>query len=409
MHALIYEPAHGGHHLHYVRVLTQGLLDLGLNVTWALSKSAPSSQEFAVHLAHLAHRVQLTTPTHGPQGLGFKTWKQVGSDLIHEVQRLQPDRVFLPYTGGLPLALGTRLRPWPFPKIAIEGLVMRGGWAYPQPNFAAAARQKALLATCCRVPWDRLHLLDPLPYFWMKKHGKLAPDRYALIPEPVEPLPAILPSEARQRLGLPTDGHWAVVTGQQDSRKGVDRLLAAYARAEIPDNARLLLAGKASDEIRDWIASEGRTLVEQGKLHQIDRYLSEEEFDLALNAADVMVAPHFRPVGSSGLLVRAAALGKTVLSTDYGWTGWATKTFGLGTTVNIENSRAYADSLTGFFRAPPTFGNAHTNAFVAYHTFDNHLAHWLVRTRAALGQPADPGCRSWDDLLPPNTLEAGTR
>lgn len=409
MTALIFEPAITGHHLHFVRILTRGLLDLGVRVVLGLPEGAADAPEFAVHLADLADRVELSRPVVKPATPTTRAWRAVGEDLVRLTGELRPDRVFLPYTGGLPLALGLRWRPWPFPDVALEGLVMRGGWAYPSPSRKAAFRQRMLLHLLRRVPWDRLHLLDPLPYFWMQQRGKLDAQRHHLIPEPVEPIAEVSPTDARQRLGLPTDGRWAVVTGQQDSRKGIDRLLRAYAEADTPDDARLLLAGKASDEIRGWVNRDGQALVAQGKLHQIDRYLSEEEFDLALNAADTMVAPHFRPVGSSGLLVRAAALNKPVLATDYGWTGWATQTFGLGRTVDIEDPAAYAEALTALFRDPPAFGNGHTAGFVAYHTLDNHLAHWLAQTRAALGQPVDPGYRDWNELFPPNAFETAPR
>lgn len=395
MKAMIFEPAYRGHHLHYVRVLTQGLMDLGVEVAWALSSDAPESDEFRVHLASLRDGVRLSTPTAGIQSLGYRSWKKVGGDLFREVRATRPDRVFLPYTGGLTAALGRQVRPWPFPDTALEGLVMRGGWAYPQPELRAKVRQAAILRMIRRIPWARLHILDPLAYCGMRNRGVLDPRRHVLIPEPVEPMPSLSTSEARTRLGLPNNGRWAVVVGQQDKRKGTDRLLEAFLRADTPAEARLLLAGTTSPDIHAWVRVSGKGLVKQGKLVLMDRYLSEDELSAALHAADLIVAPHFRPVGSSGLLVRAAAIRKPVLATDYGWVGWATRTFNLGRTVDIENPQAYADALTAAFNQLTPFGNDLTPTFVKYHTLNNHLQHWLSGTRVALGIKGNEARVEW--------------
>jgi hypothetical protein len=137
-----------------------------------------------------------------------------------------------------------------------------------------------------------------------------------------------------------------------------------------------------STSIRKWVDGPGKLLTDRGRLHTIDRYLTEEEHDLALNAADFIGALHYRPIGSSGLLVRAAALRKPVLATDFGWIGWATNKFELGRTVNIEDFSSYSTGLTTMFSSQPILHAHKAQLFARYHTQDNQRAHILDSTFA---------------------------
>jgi len=165
-----------------------------------------------------------------------------------------------------------------------------------------------------------------------------------------------------------------------------------------------LLAGKLSREFSEDLKREAADALRSGRLVVIDRYLSEEEHALALNAADMIAAPQPDAVGSSGLLVRAAALRRPILASDFGWIGWATKTFGLGRTVNVSDPIAYAKAIQASFASTPAFGNTLTERFQRYHRLSNHVAHWLVDTRAAMGIAPSPTIDRWEDLFAGTTL-----
>lgn len=404
MKVMIFEPISGGHHLHYVKVLTEGLLNLGAEVLWALPTGSLKTEEFQVHLAALSNRIAFTRSVPPLVTANFRGWRSASKVLLDLTSEVRPDRVMLPYTGGLPAALGSRLRPWPFHDVKLEGLVMRGAWAYPATTYRAAVQNRLNLRLLLRVPWDRLHILDPLVFAWLTDYRIWGYERCRLIPEPVESIARVPPEKARAQLGLPPDGRWLVVTGMQDRRKGSDLLLNAFVNSELPHDARLLLAGKASRDVIQQFEATKRCAEWGSRIFLLDRYLTDHEHDLALNAAEYMAAPHPRPVGSSGLLVRAAALGKPVLATDYGWVGWATQCFGLGRTVNVNEPAQYRNAITHFFDDPPTFGNERTSAFVDYHCQANQIAHWLTQTRLAMGIKHDGELRTWQSLNLSNTI-----
>lgn len=403
---LIHEPLYGGHHFQYVRVLVEGLLSLGQPVALALAPGASDRDEFKVHLGDLLGDVQLTRTVAGPTPPSFKQWRRVAADLIKITGELRPRRVILPYTGGVPAGLGSRRWPWPFDDIPLEGLVMRGAWAYPAGSTKARLQTQLNLRLLLRVPWQRLHILDPLAYFGLTRALGRIPETFRLIPEPVETIAPVPPAQARAQLGLPAEGRWAVVTGAQDERKGSDRLLAAFAAADLPEDARLLLAGRVSEGVRRWLNDHGERWTASGRVCLIDRYLTDQEHDLALNSADFVVAPHVRAVGSSGLLVRAAALRKPVLASNFGWIGWATATFGLGRTVDVENPAAYRDAVSTLYRSPPAHSGAGPDRFAQYHTQANQTAHLLELTATeAHAQTASQPLR-WEqvfaDVPPPD-------
>jgi glycosyltransferase involved in cell wall biosynthesis len=404
MNALVVDPTHTGHHLQYVGVLARGLLDLGAEVTLLLGREAEGSAELATHLAGVAPRVQIDAALAPVADGSLKSWRAAAKEIMERLPRLAGrascDRVFIPYADGIAQAI--EVPPaisGPLKRTPCEGLMMRGNWGYPQTTWSGWFKSRLGKRLALRGPWRTLHLLDPLAYFPLRGTSAVKSGRVRLIPEAVEPLPVVEPRAARQALGLPADGRWLVVTGIQDRRKGSDRLLRAFLAANTPDDARLLLAGKLSCEFSDELHRDARSELQSGKLVVIDRYLSEDEHALALNAADMIAAPQPDAVGSSGLLVRAAALRKPILASNFGWVGWATETFGFGRTVNVTDTAAYAAAIRRMFDDTPPFGNALTERFQQYHRLDNHVAHWLADTRAAMNAPPSRDLHRWDDLF----------
>jgi glycosyltransferase involved in cell wall biosynthesis len=131
-------------------------------------------------------------------------------------------------------------------------------------------------------------------------------------------------AEARRRLGL-TEGHGRVFVcaGFLQPSKGFDRAVEAFARARDDggdDGARLYVVGSVRDATPENLAYarelDDRIRAVPGvELRQ--RFLPDEEFDLWVAAADVVVLP-YRRSWSSGVLARAHALGTPAVVADVG-------------------------------------------------------------------------------------------
>ncbi|MDP8922148.1 MAG: glycosyltransferase family 4 protein [Chloroflexota bacterium] len=161
-------------------------------------------------------------------------------------------------------------------------------------------------------------------------HGERAAEalaeRWAVPPERVvvaphgpllEEEPELPRDVARRRLGLPLAAPLVLFAGLIEPYKGLDDLLAAFARlTPARPNARLVIAGKPNvplAPIRADLARHGlaeRTIIDA-------RFLPKLELAAYLCAADVVALP-YRAATSSGLLLAARRFGRPVVATAVG-------------------------------------------------------------------------------------------
>jgi glycosyltransferase involved in cell wall biosynthesis len=165
--------------------------------------------------------------------------------------------------------------------------------------------------------------------------------------------------------------------GALDERKGVFTLLDALTQipASIARRMAVMLAGRPSSAVdarlRTTIAELQRTTEAQILLH--DGFVPDDEVQNLIAAADVVLAPYFRHVGSSGILMRAAAAGRPVLSQDWGLMGWQVRTHLLGTTTDTTNPASLSSALADVVANPLAgFDQDAAAAFVADSTVERY-------------------------------------
>lgn len=421
MRVLVYEPHYEGHRLHYVATVLPALAEVGADVTVALGAVAPGRPEFDRHLrpwadgtAPGAARVRFDPwMPDAPAGPAASARAQVGW-LRESIRRARPDHLLVPGADGLSQMLGLRrvpgagrllLGPAAVPAgVESEAMLLRGGFAYPQPGRTGRLKAELSWASAARAPWTTLHHLDPLVVAAVRRRGGRLGKTLRLMPEPVEPPSGAPREQVLASLGLPTGGRYIGLAGLMDARKGIDRLLRAFAAAcaagALRADDRLLLAGPHDPAIRDGLAGEFADLCRAGRVQSIDRVLGSQEMADLLGAMDVVATPYPRHVGSASIVVRAAAAGRPVLGSTFGWIGHVVPRFGLGQTVNVEDPAAFARAIPAALDESAAFqlGEA-GRRFIAYHTADNFRAHWARRLRERLGLPAAAGHREWDWVL----------
>jgi len=173
--------------------------------------------------------------------------------------------------------------------------------------------------------------------------------RAALIPHRVDPVPAVAgvsKEEARRRLGIEAGGGPLFLSaGFLQPSKGFDRALEAFARAfgEVPDagsgepsepadgsgngsneppppGATLYLVGSVREDTagnRAYVEGLRKRAAEVPGVRLVERYLTDDVFDLWVAAADRVVLP-YRVSWSSGVLARAHAVGTPGIVTATG-------------------------------------------------------------------------------------------
>jgi glycosyltransferase involved in cell wall biosynthesis len=250
------------------------------------------------------------------------------------------------------------------------------------------------------LPFEVLHQLDPIPFSALRRRGGKFNIHCRIIPEPVEPIEQIDPTEARRRLGIPIHGRYMVSLGSGDARKGTDLLLRAFAHAKLGGDDRLLLMGTMAPAIQQLIEREMKPWLQDSRLILFNQYVSHEMFCLGLNAADVICTPYPRHVGSSGIVVRAAAIGKPILASSYGWVGAVVSTFGLGTTCVVSDIEEFSHHIEATLNSSSSYMQPdEATRFVSFHTLRNFSAHITARIRARRGEPSQSGEVSWDEVM----------
>jgi glycosyltransferase involved in cell wall biosynthesis len=276
-------------------------------------------------------------------------------------------------------------------QIPVSGLLMRGSFAYPLSSWWRRGRALVTERLLLRLPWHRLNFLDPLVVQHLKMRYPTRSNHVGVMPEPIEPAGNVSKEAARQQLGIPIAGRILACAGRMDSRKGIDLLIRAFARARKEPDHRLLLIGRQSPEVRALIEQESALVASQQLLVR-DQFADQATFEAVFAAADMVVLPYPEHVGSSGILLRAVRWGKPVLASEWGWIGWVTRNFELGRTVPVRDLARFAAALEAAYAAPLQVhsprGRQH---LMDFHTVENFQAHWLQ----TLGRHS-PDLRPWE-------------
>jgi glycosyltransferase involved in cell wall biosynthesis len=402
MRILIFEPNLTGHHGPYLRHLIGGLVELGQRPTVVTRWDARRQPELGIHIGDIAELADFDTSVEVSASSPRRLAAAYVACLEAALVRHTPEHVWIPYADGMAQVLGARalaLRSLKRPLgCELEGLLFRGGFAYENQRRAKRIEYRLSRFLTLRAGWSVLHLLDPLPYEQMPRANKRVMPRISLMPDPVEPVASIERIEARRQLGLPEEGRYTCCAGRLDRRKGVHLLLAAFqaAQSRLSPTDRLLLAGPLAPDARVLLEHEYGQLLADGRILLIDRVLSVEKIVLALSAADVISTPYPNHIGSASFVIRAAAVGRPVLGSDFGWIGHVVPRFRLGWTCQVYDIEAFAAALVASLeRAAAWRPSDAAERFIDYHSPENFQAHWTARLRVRLGEPPHPRLFPW--------------
>lgn len=132
----------------------------------------------------------------------------------------------------------------------------------------------------------------------------------------------LTPSEAKQKLGLGDEEKAILYFGRIRPYKGIEQLLAAFRllSANSPVNYRLIIVGepkKGSEEYLHEIQQTIKTEFNQRQVITRIEFIPDEEMELYLKGADVLVLP-YKEIFQSGVLFLAYTYGLPVVATDVG-------------------------------------------------------------------------------------------
>jgi glycosyltransferase involved in cell wall biosynthesis len=131
----------------------------------------------------------------------------------------------------------------------------------------------------------------------------------------------LTPAEAKRQLGIRDDEKTILFFGKIKPYKGVEHLLAAFRQLMVSDgNYRLIIAGEVQKGNQTYLDELQRTVtreLDRGKIILKTHFIPDEETELYLKAADVLVLP-YNEIFQSGVLFLAYSFGLPVVATDVG-------------------------------------------------------------------------------------------
>ncbi len=257
---------------------------------------------------------------------------------------------------SLPLALGFRAAGR-----RLGGILFRPSVHYPALGYRRTRWREWLRDARKALLYQLMLLNDAVcvvltldPYF-----PSYAADRYIngkkvrAVPDPAHPAVNGTSEEAHLAELPPRERMVFLLFGYLTERKGVLALLHALRElpADIGARVAIVLAGKIEPALRAEVADLCRRItIEQPELwlHLEDRRVSGGELDALVRRSDVVLAPYQRFVGSSGVLLWAARLGKPILTQEFGLLGRLVKDYQLGLAADCGNPAALAAAIRMF-------------------------------------------------------------
>ncbi len=404
MRTLIFAPDPGGHRLHHVGLIAEALLGLGHQVDVALPERALESAEFATHLGAIEPSLVEVTPINSSVQNPWAIAGQNLRSLKAILRRLEPDHTYIPYADGMTQrgALEATMRWRQLPRTSyLEALHLGGHFAYVTRNLRSEILRRSSRAAIVRAPWDYLHLLDPFAFEDLSNRlARFSRDlNLDLMPEPVESGLDGSAADARALLGLDQDARYVGCVGAIDTRKGIDRLLDAFSKG-VAKESKLLLVGKHDSTIRAALRDDFSAQVRAGSIVSIDAYVSQQELQAAISASDVVALPYRKHSGSSGIAVRAAAAGKPIVASDYGWLGECVRRFDLGVTCDAGRPDELASAIASMLRRAPTFAlSQRGRRFVEFNTEDSFAAVWTRQIQIRSGTVPETDAKTWNWVM----------
>ena len=222
-------------------------------------------------------------------------------------------------------------------------------------------------------PWQRILLIDPRE--WSNIENAESNSVY-LCPDPVPRLTDLTKNDARKILGLPLNKKIIVSVGGQSVRKGVDLLVNAFATIASRANAVLVLFGKLDTTIQKIIDELAKEISD--KIIIANRFVTDDEFQQAILASDIVAVPYRSTNQPSGIVCRCMAWNRPMLMTNQGWLKWIREKYNAGFGVNPFDCDEFSCEILAALNECDAFKvNDDADEFIKYNTEKNYKDVWV--------------------------------
>ena len=327
-HLLIFENRTEGHHLHWLRYITEDFLTLGGRITLALDYRPEMKDRIDSQLLDLTEKVSMISIYDGAGTLRGGTMINTIAVCLEESGSRE---VFMNNLDEIASGCLRRAAFGIYPARNTQGKL---SGVYFRPRFLANPAwppgnmiKEYGFRKLCRLKWlNKIYLMDE--YLMERARQRYPGPKYFFLPDPWDGTFPHDQTKARERLGIPPDRFVFLSYGIGDRRKGLHLTVRAVMESSADSRLYLLCAGAKLPDRKT--AEDLKELGKRGKAKVIDRYVSEAEQSLCFCASDVVLLPYIKHFGSSGVLSLAAAAGKMVIASDEGLLAQQVQRYELG-------------------------------------------------------------------------------
>lgn len=352
---LLYEPNAGGHQSEFLTWLVQEWDEAhGRLMVAAPAKTLSASPlPDALREAPGVRAIELPPPSRGTRDSLSRL-----DPLRHLAIAHSPDAILSMTFEHLLVALAAR-RPIGAP---LSALTLRPTLHYstlgspPTSTREHLGRwaKRTLTTSALRHPSvSTLFSLDPTA---VPRLQALSPStRVLAVHDPVPPMPSSK-EDLRAVYGIAPTRMLVLHAGRLDERKGVFVLLDALRQLDPSFHPKLcvLMAGRLHSDVAKEVHQRASQIQRDTDIQLIldTTHIPDDRLAGLTQHADLILLPYQRHVGSSGLLLRAAAAGTPVLCQSFGLLGHLVQAHALGQAVNTSSPVAIAEALRVALESP---------------------------------------------------------
>ena len=402
MHVMFYEPRGTGHHLPYVRHAATCLRSFCTKLTFVTSANVPKCELFRINFGDGFQLDQVDASAPALKSSGFEKSQIFCEGLAAALHKHRPNRVYIPSADQLVLQAG--LRPRFFTKEISRGCPMECG--IHESIFRRDGSIKRMFLTGLRtlllnrITNAQFYTFDGFAHDVVQNLRLVSPGKVGVMPLVVPQVKMPSQFEAREILGLPTQGNIVGIAGAlAHGNKGYDEVLRAMQEQNSNDFS-LLLAGRLSDKLRSRLMADFTSWLDDGRLLLLDRFLSDYHLLLAIRAMNLSLALYRNFFNVSSIVMLAASVGTPSLVPRIGWFNDMFKEFPLGWTIGKGHvSTSYLSQLLN--REIPDQSSEKLRRLVKFSASENYAATWAEQAAKSVGADHQPALK-WRWVLQGN-------
>jgi len=343
-HILIFEPRIKGHHLKWLRYITEDFITAGFKLTLGVDWRPESRTLICNELSNLIEKVKILS-IYNKAGKWRKGSKlKALADCFSESSAQE---VFVNNLDDIVSHCLRRASVGIFPPKMLQG---RLSGVYFRPRFLLNPLWPPgnLIKTIgfsrlLKKHWFKnIYLMDE--YLFSNIQNRSIDQSFHFLPDPWSGDFSQSKDQARKILKIPLDKFVFLNYGIGDKRKGLHLVIHAMLEASHESRLFLLCAGQISKN--NTICSGLDKLETLGRAKVMNRYISDVEEELCFCAADAVLLPYVNHFGSSGVLSLAAGAGKMVIASDDGLIGRRVLEHRLGLLFSSGNTKALGKSMS---------------------------------------------------------------